>query len=157
MMAHLDKGEGAALLDRFRRFLRDHRLPVTRQRDLIAQTVLLADDHLSVEGIRRRLRDKGERVGIATVYRTLDVLLDSGLVRAHDFGEGFKRYEPMPAQAHHEHLICQRCGRVVEFQNERLERMLLVIADEHAFQHDRHRVEIYGVCRQCRQRELASL
>jgi len=156
-MAHLDRGEGAALLERFRRFLRDHRLPVTRQRDLIAQTVLLAEDHLSVEGIRRRLREKGERVGTATVYRTLDVLLDSGLVRAHDFGEGFKRYEPMPAQAHHEHLICDRCGRVVEFQNERLERMLPVIADEHAFQHDRHRVEIYGVCRECRQQELAPL
>jgi Fur family ferric uptake transcriptional regulator len=156
-MAHLDRGEGAALLERFRRFLRDHRLPVTRQRDLVAQTVLLAEDHLSVDGIRRRLREKGERVGTATVYRTLDVLLESGLVRAHDFGEGFKRYEPMPAQAHHEHLICERCGRVVEFQNERLERMLPIIADEHAFQHDRHRVEIYGVCRECRQRELAPL
>jgi Fur family ferric uptake transcriptional regulator len=156
-MAHLDRGEGVALLERFRRFLRDHRLPITRQRDLVAQTVLLADDHLSVEGIRRRLREKGQRVGTATVYRTLDVLLESGLVRAHDFGEGFKRYESMPAQAHHEHLICERCGRVVEFQNERLERMLPVIADEHAFQHDRHRVEIYGVCRQCRQRELGAL
>jgi Fur family ferric uptake transcriptional regulator len=156
-MAHLDRGEGAALLERFRRFLRDHRLPITRQRDLVAQTVLLAEDHLSVEGIRRRLREKGESVGTATVYRTLDVLLESGLVRAHDFGEGFKRYEPMPAQAHHEHLICERCGRVVEFQNERLERMLPVIADEHAFQHDRHRVEIYGVCRECRQRELGAL
>jgi Fur family ferric uptake transcriptional regulator len=156
-MAHLDRGEGAALLERFRRFLRDHRLPVTRQRDLVAETVLLAEDHLSVDGIRRRLREKGERVGTATVYRTLDVLLESGLVRAHDFGEGFKRFEPMPAQAHHEHLICQRCGRVVEFQNERLERMLPIIADEHAFQHERHRVEIYGVCRECRQRELGPL
>lgn len=156
-MAHLDRDEGAALLERFRRFLRDHRLPVTRQRDLVAQTVLLAEDHLSVDGIRRRLRDKGEQVGTATVYRTLDVLLESGLVRAHDFGEGFKRYEAMPAQAHHEHLICERCGRVVEFQNERLERMLPIIADEHGFQHDRHRVEIYGICRECRQRELAPL
>ncbi len=156
-MAHLDRDEGAALLERFRRFLRDHRLPVTRQRDLVAQTVLLAEDHLSVDGIRRRLRDKGEQVGTATVYRTLDVLLESGLIRAHDFGEGFKRYEAMPAQAHHEHLICERCGRVVEFQNERLERMLPIIADEHGFQHDRHRVEIYGICRECRQRELAPL
>jgi Fur family ferric uptake transcriptional regulator len=75
-------------------------------------------------------------------------------VRAHDFGEGFKRYEPMAAQADHEHLICERCGRVVEFQNERLERMLPIIADEHAFQHARHRVEIYGVCRECRRRDL---
>jgi Fur family ferric uptake transcriptional regulator len=156
-MPSLASGEGPALLERFRRYLRDHRQPVTRQRDLIAQVVLRSDDHPSVEGIRRALRERGERVGTATVYRTLDVLVESGLVRAHDFGEGFKRYEPMPAQADHEHLICERCGRVVEFQNERLERMLPIIADEHAFQHQRHRVEIYGVCRDCRQRELGAL
>jgi Fur family ferric uptake transcriptional regulator len=156
-MSRLAKNEEAALLERFRRFLRDHRQPVTRQRDLVAQVVFLSEGHPSVEGIRRTLKERGEPVGLATVYRTLEVLVQSGLVRAHDFGEGFKRYEPMPAQAHHEHLICERCGRVEEFQNERLERMLPIIADEHGFQHERHRVEIYGVCRECRQRELGPL
>jgi Fur family transcriptional regulator, ferric uptake regulator len=156
-MAQLSRGEGAALLERFRRYLRDHRLPVTRPRDFGAETVFLSDDHLSVDAIQRRLKERGVRVGTATVYRTLDVLVQSGLVRAHDFGEGYKRYEPMPAQAHHEHLVCVRCGRVVEFANERLERMLPIIADEHAFQHQRHRVEIYGVCRECRQRDLGTL
>lgn len=156
-MAHLDKADGAALLERFRRHLRDHHQPVTRQRDLVAQVVFLSEDHLSVEEIRHRLKQQGERVGTATVYRTLDLLVDSGLARAQEFGEGFKRYEPTPAQADHEHLICERCGRVVEFANERLERMLPVLADEHGFQHQRHRVEIYGVCRACRQRELGSL
>ena len=153
----LARGEGAALLDRFRRYLRDHRLPVTRQRDLVAEIVFGSDEHLSVDEIQRRLSERGERVGTATVYRTLEVLVESGLVRAHDFGEGFKRYEPMPAQAHHEHLICVRCGRVVEFANERLERMLPIFADEHGFQHQHHRVEIYGVCRECRQRDLGGL
>ncbi len=153
-MPALARAEGAALLERFRRYLRDHRQPVTRQRDLIAQIVFLSDDHPSVDAIIRRLRERGEAVGTATVYRTLELLVESGLVRAHDFGEGFRRYEPMPAQTHHEHLICERCGSVVEFQNERLERMLPIIADEHAFQHSRHRVEIYGVCRDCRRREL---
>ena len=123
----------------------------------MARTVFLSDDHPSVEGIRRALKERGERVGTATVYRTLEVLVESGLVREHDFGEGFKRYEPMPGQAHHEHLICERCGRVVEFQNEPLERMLPIIADEHRFQHLRHRIEIYGICRDCRQRELGGL
>jgi Fur family transcriptional regulator, ferric uptake regulator len=156
-MAQLSRGEGAALLERFLRYLRDHRLPVTRPRDFVAETVFLSDDHLSVDAIQRRLKERGVRVGTATVYRTLDVLVQSGLVRAHDFGEGYKRYEPMPAQAHHEHLVCVRCGRVVEFANERLERMLPIIADEHAFQHQRHRVEIYGVCRECRQRDLGTL
>jgi Fur family ferric uptake transcriptional regulator len=91
-MPSLASGEGAALLERFRRYLREHRQPVTRQRDLVAQIVLLSDDHPSVEGIRRALKERGEHVGTATVYRTLDVLVESGLVRAHDFGEGFKRY-----------------------------------------------------------------
>lgn len=153
----LARGEGAALLDRFRRYLRDHRLPVTRQRDLVAEIVFGSDEHLSVDEIQRRLAERGERVGTATVYRTLEVLVESGLVRAHDFGEGFKRYEPMPTQSHHEHLICVRCGRVVEFANERLERMLPIFADEHGFQHQHHRVEIYGVCRECRQRDLGGL
>jgi Fur family ferric uptake transcriptional regulator len=156
-MARLDKAEAAAHSERFRRYLREHHQPVTRQRDLVAQAVFLADDHLSVEGIRRVLRQQEEPVGTATVYRTLELLVESGLVRAHDFGEGFKRYEPMGSQAGHEHLICQRCGRVVEFANERLERMLPVLADEHGFQHQRHRLEIYGVCRACRQRELGPL
>jgi Fur family ferric uptake transcriptional regulator len=153
-MARLAKSEGAALLDRFHRYLRDHHQPVTRQRDRVAQVVFLSDGHLSVDEILRRLREQDETVGTATVYRTLEVLVESGLVRAHDFGEGFKRYEAMLTQMHHEHLICERCGRVVEFQNERLERMLPIIADEHSFQHQRHRVEIYGVCADCRRREL---
>ncbi|MBA2458518.1 MAG: transcriptional repressor [Gemmatimonadales bacterium] len=153
-MARLARGEGAALLDRFRRYLRDHHQPVTRQRDLVAQVVFLSEEHLSVDEILRLLKEQGEAVGTATVYRTLEVLVESGLVRAHDFGEGFRRYEAMPAQTHHEHLICDRCGRVVEFQNERLERMLPIIADEHGYQHQRHRVEIYGVCADCRRREL---
>ncbi len=154
-MARLDKAEGAALLDRFRQYLREHHQPITKQRDLVAQIVFLAEDHLSVEGIRRELKQRSERVGMATVYRTLDLLVESGLVRSHEFGEGFRRYEAMTAQSDHEHLICEQCGRVVEFANERLERMLPVLADEHGFQHRRHKVEIYGVCQTCRQRELA--
>lgn len=156
-MAQLSPAEGRALLDRFRGFLREKHLPVTRQREMVADVVFGSEDHLSVEGIQRALLERGERVGLATVYRTLDVLVQSGLVRAHDFGEGFKRYEPMPAQAHHEHLICVRCGRVLEFSNAQLERMLPMIADEHNFQHQRHRVEIYGLCHECRRRDLGVL
>jgi len=153
-MPHLGKDESAVLLDRFRRYLKDHHQPVTRQRDLVAEAVFLSDGHLSVHQIQRQLKDRGETVGLATIYRTLEVLVRSGLVRAHDFGQGFKRYEPMPAQEHHEHLICVRCGRVDEFANERLERMLPIIADEHSFQHQRHRVEIYGVCRECQRKDF---
>lgn len=156
-MARLSREEAAALLERFRRYLRDHQLPVTRQRDQIANVVLAADGHLSVDEIERVLRERNVRVGTATVYRTLDVLVRAGVARAHNFGEGFKRYEPAPAQAHHEHLICERCGKVMEFSNERLERMIPIIADEHSFQVRRHRVELYGICKECRARELGGL
>jgi Fur family ferric uptake transcriptional regulator len=153
-MPRLAAGEGAALLERFRRFLRDHRQPVTRPRDRVAEVVLASDDHLSVDQIRRVLRDQDEPVGLATIYRTLDLLVKSGLVRAHDFGQGFRRYEPMPAQAHHHHLICVRCNKVEEFAHERLERLLPIVADEHGLQPERYRLEIYGVCRECQRRGL---
>lgn len=153
-MPRLETGEGVALLERFRRYLRDHRQPVTRQRDQVAELVFTSQDHLSVEQIRRRLAERGQQVGLATIYRTLDLLVQSGLVRDHDFGQGYRRFEPMPAQTHHDHLICVRCGRVAEFAHERLERMLPIIADEYGFQPERHRVEIYGVCRDCQRRML---
>jgi Fur family ferric uptake transcriptional regulator len=153
----LAKVESAALLERFRRYLRDHRQPVTRQRDLVAEAVFDSEGHLSVDGIQRRLRERGEPVGTATVYRTLELLVGSGLVKVLDFGEGFRRYEPMAADAQHGHLICLRCGRVDEFAHDRLERMLPAIADEHAFRHQRHQVEIFGLCRQCQERDLEGL
>jgi Fur family ferric uptake transcriptional regulator len=153
-MARLASGEGTALLERFRHYLRDHRQPLTRQRDRVAEVVLTSDDHLSAEQIRRRLKEAGDSVGLATIYRTLDLLVQSGLVRAHDFGQGYRRFEPMPAQTHHDHLICVRCGKVEEFAHDRLERMLPIIADEYGFQPERHRVEIYGVCRDCQRRGL---
>jgi Fur family ferric uptake transcriptional regulator len=156
-MARLSRDEAAALLDRFHRYLRTRRLPVTAQRTAIARIVFESDEHLSVDALERRLKQAGLRVGTATVYRTLDSMVESGLLRAHDFGEGFRRFEPVTDALPHEHLVCVRCGAVQEFQNERLERMLPVIADEFQFLHQRHRVEIYGVCRSCRGRDLGGL
>ena len=156
-MATLSRHEGEALLERFRRHLRDHRQPVTRQRELLAEIVLSSGEHLSADAIIRRLEDKGEKVGTATVYRTLELLVQSGVARVHDFGEGYRRYEAMAGPDDHEHLVCVRCGRVEEFTNERLERMLPVIADEHHFQPHRHRVEIFGLCQTCQRLDLGGL
>jgi Fur family transcriptional regulator, ferric uptake regulator len=150
-------GEVGELLERFARFLRERRLPVTRQRMQIAEAVCRHPGHPSVERLQRDLRERGARVGTATVYRTLDLLVESGVVREHDFGEGFRRYEAVAERTHHEHLICKRCGRVVEFTNDRLERMLEMIADEHDFLHARHRVDLYGTCSECRGRDAAAL
>jgi len=147
----------ALLLDRFTRYLRERRLPVTRQRLEVAEAVFRSTAHPSVDRIRRDLAERGASVGIATVYRTLGLLVDAGLVRQHEFGEGYRRFEAAGERLLHEHLICGRCDRVVEFQHERLERMLEMIADEHRFLHQRHRVEIYGLCEDCRGRDAATL
>jgi Fur family ferric uptake transcriptional regulator len=156
-MARLTADERAGLLERFRRHLRDHRQPVTRQREIIADIVMTSEEHLSVDAIERQLKERGERVGTATVYRTLDLLRQAGLIKAHDFGEGFRRFEPVGGPVHHEHLICERCGSVTEFANQQLERMLPIIADEQDFEHRHHRVEIYGICRACQGRALGTL
>jgi Fur family ferric uptake transcriptional regulator len=143
--------EGSGLLEQFRRYLREHSLPVTTQREQVAQVVLESHGHLSVEDIEQQLRGRGLRIGKATVYRTLDLLASSGMITERDFGEGFRRYEPLPGHPHHEHLICVRCGKVIEFRNERLERLKALIAEEHGFQQHHHRLDIYGLCRDCQQ------
>jgi len=143
--------------ERFRRWLRERHLPVTRQRDLVAQAVFSGGQHLSVDAIQRHLRDQGHKIGLATIYRSLDVLVDSGLVRQHDFGEGFKRWEARQQGAQHGHLICARCSGVTEFSTERFERALPLVADEHGFLPQRHRVEIHGLCRACRDAEVGVL
>ena len=143
----------AQLLDAFRGYLRDHNLPVTSQRERVAEIIFSAPGHLSADDIERRLREQGTHVGKATVYRTLDLLAQSGMVVPRDFGEGFRRYERVPGRAHHEHLICVRCGKVIEFVNERLERMKALIAEEYGFRHHHHRLEIFGTCPECQQRD----
>ena len=151
------KLDAAELIERFRRYMRDHNWPLTQQRESIASVLFNSEEHLSVEDIEALLRADDVRVGKATVYRTLDVLAKAGLVVEHDFGEGFKRYEPYSAMSHHEHLVCVDCGRVIEFTSERIERMKALIADEHGFQHHHHRLEIYGVCRDCQDHASTTL
>jgi Fur family ferric uptake transcriptional regulator len=138
------------VIDAFRAYLRDHNLPVTAQRLAIAEVVLESDRHLSVDEIVRALAERGAPAGTATVYRTLDVLLRSGLAVERDFGEGFRRYESARGAPQHEHLLCTVCGRVTEFRDERLERMTTLIAEAHRFARQRHRLVIYGVCDGCR-------
>lgn len=134
----------------FGRYLRDQGLPVTHQRQSVAQVVFNSDAHLSVDDIEQHLRQGGGRIGKATIYRTLDLLVRSRLVEEHDFGEGFKRYEHRLTQHPiHEHLICLECGAVLEFESSELYRVENRVRREHGFVPVRHRLEIYGLCRKC--------
>lgn len=134
----------------FRAYLRDHHLPATPQRLAIADVVLGTDRHLSAEEVAAELRARGQQAGTATVYRTLEILVRSGLAVERDFGEGFRRFEAARGVPHHEHLLCTACGRVTEFRDERLERMTMLLADAHGFVRQRHRLVIHGLCRHCR-------
>lgn len=135
----------------FRAYLRDHNLPITAQRLAVARAVLESERHLSAEEIGRELEARDQLVGTATVYRTLELLVRSGLVVERDFGEGFRRFEPARGIPHHEHLLCTVCGRVTEFRDERLERMSMLIAEAHGYARQRHLLVIYGVCERCRE------
>lgn len=136
-------------LGQFRTYLRQHNLPVTPQRLAIAEVVFASDRHLSVEDVTTEIAAQGSNAGTATIYRTLDLLVKSGLVVERDFGEGFRRFEPTRGIPHHEHMLCTTCGRVDEFRDERLERMTTIIAESHGFSRQRHRLVIYGVCAEC--------
>ena len=134
----------------FRRYLRDQGLPVTQQREAIAEVVFGSSDHLSVEEIEGLLRERGERIGKATIYRTLEMLVKSGLVEEHDFGEGFKRYEHLFGQKPvREHLVCTECGRVEEIHSPELVRLQEEAARRHDFTPARYRLQIYGMCATC--------
>ncbi len=134
----------------FGRYLRDRGLPVTQQRSSVAEVVFDSEEHLSVDDIERALRERGERIGKATIYRTLDLLVRSRLVEEHDFGEGFKRYENrLSGHSVSEHLICVECGTVTRFESPELYQIESRVRSETGFIPIRRRLEIYGLCKAC--------
>ena len=138
------------LIDQFRAYLRAHNLPVTPQRVAVAEVLLLRERHFSAEEVGQELARDNIAIGTATIYRTLEVLVKSGLVVERDFGEGFRRFESARDMPQHEHVLCTVCGKVVEFQDERLERMTTLIAESKGYARTRHRLVIYGICEGCR-------
>lgn len=134
----------------FRRYLRDQGLPVTQQREVIAEMVFNSPEHLSVEEIEAGLRARGERIGKATVYRTLEMLVRSGLVEEYDFDEGFKRYKHLFGQGQvRQHLICTDCGKVSEVLSDDLVAQQERLVAERGFLAARYRLEVYGLCGDC--------
>lgn len=134
---------------RFREYLRTYNHPVTPQRLRVAEVLFGTHRHISAEEIREILESRKEPIGKATIYRTLDLLSKAGLVREHDFGDGFRRYEARPSRPRHEHLVCTRCGKVIEFESDAVDRLEREIAALHRFRPSRHKLEIYGLCEEC--------
>lgn len=137
----------------FGRYLKAQGLPLTSQRETVAAVVFSSEAHLSADDVEAAVRERGERIGKATIYRTLDLLVKSNLVEEHDFGEGFKRYEHRltPRPTNH-HLICQSCGSVEEFEMSEMPAVEARVSRETGFRPQRHRVEIQGLCKACQDR-----
>lgn len=117
---------------------------MTEQRRTIARVLNDADDHPDVEELFRRCAALDNRISISTVYRTVKLFEDAGIIERHDFREGRARFEQIP-EAHHDHLINLRTGEVVEFQSEEIEKLQAEIARKLGFRLIDHRLELYGL------------
>jgi Fur family ferric uptake transcriptional regulator len=117
---------------------------MTDQRRVIAQVVEAASDHPDVEELHRRAAARDPRISLSTVYRTVNLFEEAGLVTKHDFKDGRARFEPIPDE-HHDHLIDIRSGKVIEFRNEEIEAIQEVIAKRLGYRLVDHRLELYAV------------
>lgn len=131
------------------KFMAERGLKSTRQRSLIIETFFGSEGHLSVEELWGKVRTQDARVSVATVYRTMKLLGESGLAHARNFGDGQTRYEAAIGRHHHDHLICTSCGTIVEFENDRIEAMQDAVARRHGFRVTSHKMELYGLCKDC--------
>lgn len=134
--------------DKLRDYLAQAGLRVTRQRRLIARAFFASEGHPNIDELYTRIRAEHPNIGQATVYRTLKLLVESGLAEPSRFGDGTTRYEAAHVGAHHDHLICVDCGRIVEFTNDDIERLQDQIAADHGFEVTDHKMVIYATCTQ---------
>ena len=130
----------------FLEFIQNKGLKTTRQRSVIVQTFFKMRGHISVEELLRQVKKANSKIGYATVYRTLHLLVESGLVEERRFGDGLARYEGRNEVEHHDHMICLECGKIREFSNPHLMEIQQRLAEENGFKIFRHRLELYGVC-----------
>ena len=131
-------------MDRLEKICVEKGMRMTEQRRVIARVLSSADDHPDVEEIHRRAAELDPRISIATVYRTMRLFEEAGVVERHDFQDGRARYEEA-SDDHHDHLIDLKSGEVIEFMNEEIEKLQKRIAAEHGYRLVAHRLELYGV------------
>ncbi len=137
-------------LERFREFIRDKGLKSTHQRDDIAQWFFALKGHLSADQIYRQVKRASPGLGFSTVYRTMKLLCEAGLVSERHFRDGEALYENV--STHHDHCICTACGKIIEFENPKIEELQEAVARKFGFRLLSHKMELYGLCAECGQR-----
>ena len=132
------------MISRLEQLCLDKGLKMTEQRRIIARVLSDSADHPDVEQVYRRATEIDPRISIATVYRTVRLFEEAGILAKHDFGDGRARYEETPEE-HHDHLIDIQSGRVIEFHNDEIEELQRRIAEKAGYRLVGHRLELYGV------------
>ncbi len=135
----------------FYSYLRQNGLKKTYQKDLILETFLNTEGHLSVEDIYALVKKKDKKVGVVTVFRTLKSLTACGIAREITLGDGLTRFEHSYHHPHHHHIVCTECHRAIEFVCPELERIQDEIIQRYHFQPIHHRFQTYGICEDCRE------
>lgn len=131
------------------RFLEERGLKHTRQRDAVLETFLGAEGHTTSEEIYQKVREHHPTIGYTTVYRTMKLLVEAGLAEERHFDDGVVRYEM--EHKHHDHLVCLKCGKIIEFECELIEKAQEDVSSRYRFRVLRHRHELYGHCEDCRE------
>ena len=132
-------------------YLKAHDLKQTTQRNSIVHKFLEMAKHVDIESLHSRLRDDGENIGLATIYRTMNLLKSAGLVEQHNFADNKATFEVLHPHKHHDHLVCLICGQVQEFVNPQIEALQESIAGDRGFRLLDHRLDLFGYCAECQQ------
>jgi len=136
--------------DKLRDYLKSKGLKFTPERQLILKEVFSIHRHFEVDDLFIRMRRRDKRISRSTLYRTLRLLVECGLLREVLFEERHSHYEHILGHEHHDHLLCLGCGQVIEFSNSSIEKLQNKVCGEYKFQPQGHRLQITGYCRKCR-------
>ncbi len=133
--------------DRFLAYLRERGLRRTPERVAVLNALYATPDHVDADTLYARLQQEGAQVSRATVYNTLDLLIECDLAARHQFGRQQARFERAYAYWQHDHLICVDCGEILEFCDPRLQQIQETVAEIYGFEVSRHALTVYGHCR----------
>ena len=139
-------------INRFSDFLTRQGQKLTRERTALVREIFSTHYHFEADELLFTMKQKSVKISRATVYRTLELLVKSGLVRRVHLGEDHYHYEHVRGDSHHDHLICIECKRIVEFEEPRVEALQDEIADKYGFVIRSHKHELYGVCPDCQRK-----
>ena len=137
-------------------YLKEKNLRPTRERFLLLDEIMRTDGHFDADELFAMMNGKKLKASRATVYNTLDLLVDCGLISKYRFGDSHSRYEKAFGRPRHDHLICLNCGDIIEFVNGGLDKMLRDVCEEKKFKHQNSTLQIFGICSKCQGKKKSS-